>query len=138
MITTAKWKLDEYHRMVEAGILRKRRVELLKGEIVEMAPEGKPHAYFSDEAGEYLVRLLGDRARVCQAKPITLPNNSEPEPDLAIIERLGQAYQEHHPYAENTLQKLPSPKAQFSQSPFLISRLRLIASSVHKPKRISL
>jgi Uma2 family endonuclease len=98
---TAKWTLEDYHRMIEAGILDDRRVELLKGEIVEMAPEGEPHAYSSDEAGEYLSELLRDRAKVRQAKPITLPNASEPEPDLAIVQRLGREYRSHHPYPEN-------------------------------------
>lgn len=100
-VTLAKWTLTEYHQMIEAGILQDRRVELLRGEIVEMAPEGEPHAYCSDEAGEYLARLLGDRAKVRQAKPITLPNASEPEPDLAIVQRLGREYRAHHPYPEN-------------------------------------
>lgn len=100
-ITTAKWTIDDYHRMVEAGILNDRHVELLKGEIIEMSPEGEPHAYCSDEAGEYLAKLLGDRAKVRHAKPITLPDRSEPEPDLAIVERRGREYREHHPYAEN-------------------------------------
>jgi len=87
--------------MMAAGILAERRVELLKGEIVEMSPEGEPHAYFSSEAGEYLARLLGERAMIRQSKPITLPNNSEPEPDLAIVQRLGREYLEHHPYPNN-------------------------------------
>jgi len=100
-ITTVKWTIDEYHRMIAAGILEDRRVELLQGEIVEMSPEGEPHAYFSSEAGEYLMRRLSDRAMVRLAKPITLPNNSEPEPDIAIVQRLGREYLEHHPYPEN-------------------------------------
>jgi len=100
-IITAKWTIDEYHRMIAAGILSDRKVELLKGEIVEMSPEGEPHAYCSDEAGEYLSELLGKRAKIRQAKPITLPNNSEPEPDIAIVQRLGREYREHHPYPEN-------------------------------------
>lgn len=101
VVTTAKWTIDEYHRMIAAGILDDRRVELLKGEIVEMSPEGEPHAYFSSEAGEYLSRLLGDRAMIRPSKPITLPNDSEPEPDIAIVQRLGREYLEHHPYPEN-------------------------------------
>lgn len=101
MKTLAKWSVDDYHRMIEAGILRDRRVELLAGEIVEMSPEGEPHAYFSSEAGEYLSRLLGDLAMIRHAKPITLPNNSEPEPDIAIVQRLGREYLEHHPYPDN-------------------------------------
>ncbi|MEQ9358257.1 Uma2 family endonuclease [Coleofasciculus chthonoplastes] len=100
-ITTAKWTIDEYHRMIAAGILEDRQVELLQGEIVEMSPEGEPHAYFSSEAGEYLMRWLSDRAMVRLAKPITLPNNSEPEPDIAIVQRLGREYLEHHPYPDN-------------------------------------
>lgn len=78
-LTTAKWTIDEYLRMVDAGILKDRKVELLKGEIVEMAPVGKPHAHFSSRAGTYLIQLLGELAMVRPAKPITLPNNSEPE-----------------------------------------------------------
>ncbi|MCU0547464.1 MAG: Uma2 family endonuclease [Oscillatoriaceae cyanobacterium Prado104] len=100
-LIAAKWTIAEYHKMISAGILENRRVELLKGEIVEMAPEGEPHAYFSSEAGEYLIRLLGDRATIRSAKPIALPDNSEPEPDIAIVQRLGREYLEHHPYPEN-------------------------------------
>ncbi len=97
----AKWTIDEYHSMVAAGILCDRHVELLKGEIIEMPPEREPHAYCSDEAGEYLTKLLGERAKIRHAKPITLPDHSEPEPDIAIVQRLGREYREHHPYPEN-------------------------------------
>ncbi|MDZ8108476.1 MAG: Uma2 family endonuclease [Nostoc sp. DedQUE12a] len=100
-LIVAKWTIAEYHRMIEAGILSDRQVELLKGEIVEMSPEGEPHAYSSSEAGEYLAKLLGERAKVRQAKPITLPHDSEPEPDIAVVQPLGREYREHHPYPEN-------------------------------------
>ncbi|WP_089939110.1 Uma2 family endonuclease [Candidatus Entotheonella palauensis] len=101
-LTTAKWTLDDYHRIIDAGILDDRPVELLNGEIVDMSPEGEPHASASADAGEYLMQLLGDRAQVRPAKPITLPNvTSEPEPDLAIVQRLGRAYRLHHPYPEH-------------------------------------
>lgn len=101
-LTTVKWTVSDYHRMIEAGILDGRPVELLNGEIIEMSPEGEPHASASVEAGEYLMQLLGDRAQVRPAKPITLPMvNSEPEPDLAIVHRLGREYRQHHPYPEH-------------------------------------
>lgn len=100
-VALAKWTIEEYHAMIATGILDNRRVELLRGEIVEMSPEKEPHAYFSTEAGTYLIRLLGDSAIVRPAKPITLPNNSEPEPDLAIVQKLGREYLQHHPYPEN-------------------------------------
>ena len=100
-VAIAKWTLDEYHRMVETGLLDDRRVELIRGEIVEMAPEGKPHADFSTKAGNYLARLLGERAEIRPAKPITLPDQSEPEPDVAIVQCFDEEYLDHHPYPEN-------------------------------------
>ncbi len=101
-VTIAKWTLDEYHRMIEVGLLDDRQVELLNGEIVEMSPEGEPHAYYATEASDYLKALLGDRVKIRQAKPITIPtSNSEPEPDIAIVQPLGREYLQHHPYPEN-------------------------------------
>ncbi|KAM3108413.1 Uma2 family endonuclease [Phormidesmis sp. 146-33] len=109
-VILAKWTLDDYHRMVASGVLDDRQVELLHGEIVEMPPEGEPHAYFNTSVRDYLIGLLGDRATIREAKPITLPESaSEPEPDLAISSRypqgvvqpLGREYLTHHPYPDN-------------------------------------
>lgn len=101
-LTTVKWTIKDYHQIIATGILAERQVELINGEIVEMSPEGEYHAYSSDEAGEYLIYLLGEKAKVRQSKPITIPEtNSEPEPDIAIVQRLGKDYREHHPYPEN-------------------------------------
>jgi Uma2 family endonuclease len=101
-VAIAKWTLDDYHRMIDVGLLDDRKVELLNGEIVEMSPEGLPHAYFSQEFGDYLKQALGDRATIRQGKPITIiSSNSEPEPDLAIVQPLGREYLQHHPYPEN-------------------------------------
>jgi Uma2 family endonuclease len=93
-IVTVKWTIDDYHRLIEAGILSDRRVELLNGQIVEMPPEREPHAHLSSDAADYLREEL-------RGKPITLPNQSEPEPDIAIVQDLGDTYLKHHPYPEN-------------------------------------
>ncbi|MBD1856493.1 MULTISPECIES: Uma2 family endonuclease [Leptolyngbya] len=94
-----KWTIEEYHRLIEQGFLADKKVELLRGEIIEMAPESPDHADSNGEAHEYLLLLLGDRAKVRNAKPITLPNGSEPEPDISVCER--REYRSHHPYPEN-------------------------------------
>lgn len=96
-----KWTLEQYHRMVGAGVLDDERVELLRGEIVQMSPEGIPHASKRTDAQEILWRSLGDRVQVRVGAPITLPNGSEPEPDLAIVQRTTDGYAKHHPYPEN-------------------------------------
>ncbi|MBE9080313.1 Uma2 family endonuclease [Romeria aff. gracilis LEGE 07310] len=101
-VTLAKWTLEQYHQIVDSGILADRAVELLHGEIVEMPPEGEPHAYSNTEARDYLIAVLRDRAQIRDSKPITLPSSqSEPQPDLAIVQPLGREYREHHPYPEN-------------------------------------
>ena len=100
-ITPAKWTVNEYHSMIRAGLLDNRRVELLGGEIVEMPPEGEAHAYFSSEAEEYLRELFKGKATIRAGKLITLQDNSEPKPDIAIVQSLGREYLAHHPYPEN-------------------------------------
>jgi Uma2 family endonuclease len=100
-LVPAKITLEQYHRMVDAGIWDDCHVELLNGVVVEMSPEGMPHAHTSSDATEYLIRLLGDRAQVRDGHPTTLLGGSEPEPDIAIVQRLGKEYLTHHPYPEN-------------------------------------
>jgi Uma2 family endonuclease len=101
-VTIARWTLEDYHHLIETGLLEHRAVELLNGEIVEMPPEGEPHADASDETAEYLRELLGQRAKVREGHPITIPaSDSEPEPDIAIVQRLAEGYSQHHPYPEN-------------------------------------
>jgi Uma2 family endonuclease len=97
-ITIAKWTIEQYHELVNAGILIDRRVELLAGDIIEMSPEGMFHAVYCGDAVDYLKQLLGHRAKVREAHPITLPNNSEPEPDIAVVIPASHRYLEHHPY----------------------------------------
>lgn len=94
-ITVARWKIDDYHAMNEAGLLVGRQVELLNGLIIEMSPEGPLHSSLNRDTGELFRSQLGSRARVSEGKPITLINNSEPLPDIAII-RPGY-YRESHP-----------------------------------------
>ena len=100
-LVPAKISLDQYHRMVDVGVWDDRHVELLNGVVVEMPPEGTPHASKRTTAQEHLIRVLGDRAQLRIGAPITLSGGSEPEPDLAIVQRVEDDYLSHHPYPEN-------------------------------------
>ncbi|MEA5624305.1 Uma2 family endonuclease [Nostoc sp. UHCC 0251] len=96
MKTLAKWSVDDYHRMVEAGILRGRHVELLTGEIVEMSPETPIHYTTAKRGAKYLEELLSGKADVRFNGPITL-SDSEPEPDIAIVRLPESSYNDRHP-----------------------------------------
>lgn len=100
-ISTYRWTIERYHHAVDAGVFVDEAVELLNGELVLMSPEGVSHSSSSDEAAEYLRDRLQGRAKVREAKPITLPNDSEPEPDIAIVQLPVEIYRSHHPYVEN-------------------------------------
>ncbi len=100
-VITYKWTIKRYHQAIEAGIFDDQPVELLRGELIVMPPEREPHAYYTTEAADYLRTLLGERVKIRDAKPITLPNDSEPAPDITIVKPLGKVYSEHHPYPED-------------------------------------
>ncbi len=100
-ITTYKWTIERYHQAIDAGLFDDEPVELLRGDIIVMPPEGETHAYYNSEVGDYLRALLGLRVKIREAHPITLPNDSEPIPDLAIVKPLGAVYLEHHPYPDD-------------------------------------
>lgn len=96
MKTLAQWSLEEYHQMIAAGILHDRPVELIAGEIIEVAPESPLHRYFLVEAVKYLRQLLIGVAEVYEAHPVTL-GDSEPEPDIAIVKLADHCYKTRHP-----------------------------------------
>ena len=96
MKTLAKWSVEDYHHMIEAGILRDRHVELLAGEIVEMSPETPIHYSTAKRGAKYLEELLSGKADIRFNGPITL-SDSEPEPDIAVVRLPESTYSDRHP-----------------------------------------
>ena len=82
MVAIAKWSVADYHKMIEAGILRDRNIQLIDGELIEMSPEGVTHAAYGGSIADYLREVLKGKVWIREAHPITI-NNSEPEPDIA-------------------------------------------------------
>ncbi len=97
-----RFTVREYHQMAEAGILGEDdRVELIDGEIVEMTPMGRRHAECVDRLNELFVQMFRDSARVRVQSPITLGRRSEPQPDLALLQRKPGFYASGHPTARD-------------------------------------
>ena len=75
----------EYGRLADQGFFRGERVELVHGIVVAMAPIKPPHSNAVGRLGETLVpRLLG-RAVVRIQQPFLAHDDSEPEPDVAVV-----------------------------------------------------
>jgi Uma2 family endonuclease len=96
-LIAAKWIVDDYHKMIETGLLDDRKVELINGAIIQMVPEGIAHAFCCRSTAKYLRTILGERAEISEAHPISLPNDSEPEPDIAVLKTPDTRYQSRHP-----------------------------------------
>ncbi len=95
---------EEYHRMAEVGILKPTdRVELIRGEIVEMSPIGRRHYAFVNNLSHLLIMGLAGRAIVAVQGPIVLADNTEPEPDLAVIRRRIPPYKDREAHTEDGL-----------------------------------
>jgi len=59
--TRRRFDVDAYYRMAEAGVLGDaRRVELIDGEIIDMAAIGSPHAAITNRLARLLSRALHD------------------------------------------------------------------------------
>jgi Uma2 family endonuclease len=95
---------EEYRRMGEVGILaRSERVELIRGEVVKMSPQGRRHRAFIDNLTQLLATRLAGRAIVSVQMPIVLADDTEPEPDIQILRRRSVPYKDREAHAEDAL-----------------------------------
>ena len=96
--------VDEFAKMGEVGIFTEDdRVELIDGEIREMAPIGSLHAGIVDRLTVMLVELLGRSAIVRVQNPVQLDLHNEPQPDFAILAARDDYYTGGHPQPGDTL-----------------------------------
>lgn len=97
--------VDAYYRMAEAGILTDpHRVELIDGEIFDMAAIGSPYAAIVSRLGRLFARALGDEvALVILQNPLRLDAYNEPEPDVMLLRPRADGYRASHPGARDVL-----------------------------------
>ncbi|MBI5719283.1 MAG: Uma2 family endonuclease [Burkholderiales bacterium] len=90
--------VGEYYRMAEAGILAPdARVELVEGEVIDMAPMKSAHAWALNQLAAKLHEAARGRAVVTCQTPLTLGTHSEPEPDLMLVRNRPEGYATQHP-----------------------------------------
>ncbi|MGB3681894.1 MAG: Uma2 family endonuclease [Rubrobacteraceae bacterium] len=99
-----RFSVPEYYRMAEAGVLgENERVELVEGVIVEMAAMGSRHAACVRRL-EALLSQHSPRERIISTQcPVRLDDNSEPEPDLALLKPREDFYSSEHPGPDDVL-----------------------------------
>jgi Uma2 family endonuclease len=93
-----RWTREEYYRMIDAGILTTQdKVQLIEGEIVEMAPQYSPHATALTLAYQVIGRDASGNHYVRIQLPLALGPDSEPEPDVAVVAGSARDYWDEHP-----------------------------------------
>ncbi len=102
--TTRRFTLEEYHRLIEIGFFHEdERVELIRGELMQMAAKGTAHSTCSSNLLRELARLVAGQAELRCQDPITLAFGSEPEPDFAIVHLSDDNYLSAHPTPADVL-----------------------------------
>jgi len=95
--------VDEYLRMGQAGVFAPDvRLELMEGEIVEMAPIGSAHAAVVRTLAE-LLHPVGEQFILSVQDPLILGERSAPQPDLMLLKRREDRYYTAHPRVEDVL-----------------------------------
>jgi Uma2 family endonuclease len=96
--------VEEYFRMAEVGLLApEARVELIEGEIFDMAPIGSQHGGFTAWLHRRLLRDLGERISVWDQVTLPLGRLSAPEPDLVVLKYRKDEYRNKRPSCDDVL-----------------------------------
>ncbi|MEC4749773.1 Uma2 family endonuclease [Methylomicrobium sp. Wu6] len=96
--------LDEWRRLGEANIFPPdSRLELIDGEILEMAPIGFNHAGHLKRINNFLTLLVAGKAIVSVQDPLQLGDLSEPKPDFMLLKPNPDFYSSRHPNAGDVL-----------------------------------
>lgn len=91
------WTREEYEKIVAAGLLDNKRVELIEGRVIEMSPMGSAHATAVALVAKALERAFGEGYFARWQMPFNAGSLSEPEPDVAIVRGSVRDYTEAHP-----------------------------------------
>lgn len=96
-VTLRSWKRVEYERLVQLGVFANDPIELIGGQLVVAEPQSAYHASAIRKADYALRAVLAPGWIVSIQSPITLDDESEPEPDLAVVGGRPGDYIDAHP-----------------------------------------
>jgi len=99
-LQTRKFTVEQFHKMSEIGVISENeRVELIRGEIIEMAAIGVRHASCVNRLVNLLIKLLEENIILAPQNPIELGDTSQPQPDIALLRPRADFYQTSFPQA---------------------------------------
>jgi Uma2 family endonuclease len=98
-LTLRRWRRVEYERLVDLGAFEGDPVELVGGHLIVAEPQGTYHAS-SISAAEYAIRAILPPGWIVRVQlPMSLGDDSVPEPDLVVVPGRPGDYRDAHPAA---------------------------------------
>ena len=94
---TRRWRRVEYDRLVDLGMFEGERLELIDGLLVLREPQGSPHAATVSLIGQVVATAFGPGWHPRLQMPLALDDESEPEPDVAVVTGAPRDYLDAHP-----------------------------------------
>ena len=85
----------EYEQLTELGMFGDEKIELLRGTLVRMSPQGPYHANVVAKLTNVLASMLYPRFEVRPQLPFSADDTSMPEPDIMIVEATGSLTSPH-------------------------------------------
>lgn len=96
-VKTRRWRREEYEQLVDLGIFVGERLELLAGLLVVQEPQGSSHAAVVGQIAQVLRSAFGTGWHARLQAPLALDEDSEPEPDVAVVSGEYRDYIGAHP-----------------------------------------
>jgi Uma2 family endonuclease len=97
-VRTKRWTRLEYERLIDLGAFGpEERLELIGGQLVIREPQGRPHSTGIRLVAGALRAVFGPEWNVEAQLPVALDEESEPEPDVAVVAGGPRDYLASHP-----------------------------------------
>jgi Uma2 family endonuclease len=113
---TRRFSRAEYERLIELGVFQPgEAIELLGGELVVAEPQGAAHYTAIVKTMRALQAAFGAGWTVRMQGPIGLDDESEPEPDVAVVRGTVEDYSRAHP-------QRPALTVEVAESSLIIDR----------------
>jgi Uma2 family endonuclease len=96
-LTLRRWQRAEYERLVDLGVFQGEPIELIGGQLIVAEPQGPYHASAVTKIDYALRVVLSPGWIVGLQAPVSLDDDSEPEPDLVVVRGSPGDYRMSHP-----------------------------------------
>ena len=114
--TLRRWTRAEYERATSLGVFDNEPLELIGGELIVAEPKGTYHSTALGKTADVLRASLPDGWIVRWQDPIALDDDSEPEPDVAIVPGTRDDYRDAHPSRPSLVVEIAESSLLFDRS----------------------